>query len=108
MWSQAEARHRTTLALCHDARIPSYGQITGTDQGVEGSWFMELNDDGSPVSEFEFIPIEAMPDIVPVWSIALPISGEAGIAFSGDEAANLTIITMLRSLAELTGLDAES
>ena len=87
--------------------MPYYGQITGTDQGVEGSWFIELNDDGSPISEFEFIPAETMPDVVPAWSIELPISDEAGVAFTDDEAANLAIIKMLRSLAELKGLDAE-
>ena len=88
--------------------MPYYGQITGTDEGVEGSWLIALNDDGTPVSEFVFIPAETMPDVVPVWSIALPIGDEAGVAFTDDEAANLTIIKMLRSLAELKGLEAES
>lgn len=84
--------------------MPHYGRITGTHQGVEGSWFIELDDDGSPVSEFEFIPIEAMPDIVPVWSIELPLGDdEPGITFSDDETANLALIEMLRSIAELKG-----
>jgi hypothetical protein len=28
--------------------MPYYGQITGTDNGVEGSWFVDLEDDGIP------------------------------------------------------------
>ena len=86
--------------------MPRYGQITGTNHGGEGSWFIELDDDGSPVSEFEFIPIEAMPDIVPVWKIELPIGDEPGITFTEDEAANRALIEMLRSMAELKGRDA--
>ena len=92
----------------YDGGMPHYGQITGTGNGVEGSWFIELNDDGVPVSEFEFVPIEAMPDVVPVWSIQFTIGDEAGIAFTDDEATNLAIIKMLRSMAELKGLDLGS
>jgi hypothetical protein len=87
--------------------MPSYGQITGTNEG-EGSWLIELNDDGTPVSEFAFIPIEAMPDVVPIWSIALPIGDEPGITFTDDDDANQALITMLRRLVELKGLDAGS
>jgi hypothetical protein len=46
--------------------MPYYGQITGNNNGVEGSWFIELNDAGSPVSELAFIPIETTPDVGPV------------------------------------------
>jgi hypothetical protein len=53
------------LASCQNRPIPSDGQITGTDNGVEGSWFIELNDAGSPVSKLPFIRIEAMSDVVP-------------------------------------------
>ena len=67
--------------------MPYYGQITGIDDGVEGSWLIELNDDGVPISEFVFIPVATMPDIVPVWSIELPIRDEAGVYFTEDETA---------------------
>ena len=88
--------------------MPDYGQITGTDNGVDGSWLIELDDDGAPISEFVFIPAQSMPDVVPIWSIELPIGDDAGILFSEDEAANLALIRMLRSMAELKGLDAGS
>ena len=88
--------------------MPAYGQIIGTDNGVEGSWFIELDDTGVPISEFAFIPVQTRPDVVPVWSIALPIGDDLGIRFSDDEAANLILITMLRRMAELKGLDAGS
>jgi len=84
--------------------MPYYRQITGTDNGIDGSWFIELNDDGSPISEFVFIPVETMPDVVPVWSIELPI----GDAFTEDETANLALIKMRRRMAELKGRDAGS
>ncbi len=88
--------------------MPHYGQITGTDHGGEGSWFIELNDDGSPVSEFVFIPVESMPEVVPVWSIELPIGDNMGVLFTEDETANRTLIEMLRSMAELKRRDAGS
>src|SRR5687767_10810009 len=59
-WCPSPDQHRSTallsrvgsswtpLGVCYDARMPYYGQITGTDNGVEGSWFIELNDDGGP------------------------------------------------------------
>jgi hypothetical protein len=78
------------------------------DNGVEGSWFIELDATGAPISEYEFIPVEAMPDVVPVWSIKLPIGDDAGVAFTEDETANLALIKMLREMAELKGLDAQS
>ena len=88
--------------------MPYYGQIIGTDNGVVRSWFLELNDDGMPIREFVYIPVETMPDVVPVWSIALPIGDDAGVLFTEDETANLVRIKMLRSMAELKGLDAQS
>ena len=74
--------------------MPCYGRITGTDDaGDEGSWLIELDDTGAPVSDFVFIPVAALPDVVPVWSLELPI----GEAFTDDEAANLALIKTLRS-----------
>jgi hypothetical protein len=96
------------MACSDDAVMCYYGQITGSDGGVEGSWFIALNDDGVPISEFEFIPVKAMPDVVPVWSIELPIRDDAGVLFTDDEAANLALIKMLRSMVELKGRDAGS
>jgi hypothetical protein len=52
--------------------------------------------------------VETMPDVVPVWSIELPIGDDAGILFTDDEAANLALIQMLRSMAALKGLDVGS
>jgi hypothetical protein len=86
--------------------MPYYGQITGTDNGVEGSWFIELDDTGAPISEFVLIPVANMPDVVPVWSIELPIGD--GVTLTDDETVDLAIIKMLRSMAELKGLDAGS
>ena len=45
--------------------MPHYGQITGTDDGVEGSWLIELDDDGVPIDDFAGIPAETMPNVVP-------------------------------------------
>jgi len=53
--------------------VSRYSQITGTDNDVEGSWFIALADDGAPISEFTFIPVETLPEVVPIWSIALCI-----------------------------------
>jgi hypothetical protein len=88
--------------------VPYYGQTTGTDNGEEGSWFIEVNDDGAPISEYMFIPVETMPDVMPVWPIELPISDEAGVHLTEDEAANLALIEMLRSMAELKGIVARN
>ncbi len=88
--------------------MPSYGQITGTGNGAKGSWFIELDNTDALVSEFEFIPVETMPDLVPVWSIALPIGDDESVLFTEDKTANLALIKMLREMAELKGLDAQS
>jgi hypothetical protein len=89
--------------------MPHDGQITGTDNGEEGGWLIELDDAGAQISEFAFIPVETtMPDVVPVWSIELPIGDDAGVLFTEDEAANLALLEMLRSMVELKGLDAGS
>jgi hypothetical protein len=53
-----------------------------------------------------FIPVETMPEVVPVRTVELPIGDDAGVLFTQDEAANLALIKMLRSMAELKGLDA--
>ena len=34
---------------------PRNGQITGTDDGAEGSWLIELDDDGVPIDGFVFL-----------------------------------------------------
>jgi hypothetical protein len=96
------------VRICYHAAILSYGQITGTDNGVERSGFIELDDTGAPISEFVFIPAETMPEVVPVWTIELPISDDAGVRFTQDEAANLALIKMLRSMVEPKGLDTGS
>ena len=88
--------------------MPHYGQITGTDGGVEGSWFIEPDETGAPISEYEFIPVESMPDVVPIFSIALPIGDEENVGFTDDETANLARLKRLRSMSELKGLDAGS
>jgi hypothetical protein len=49
-----------------------------------------------------------MPDVVPFWSIELPIGDDESVIFTEDETANLVLIKMLRSMAELKGLDAQS
>jgi hypothetical protein len=86
--------------------MPYFGQITGTDDGVEGNWLIELDDRGVPISGFTFIPVGTMPEVVPVWSIKLPIGHDGDVAFTEDETANLALIKMLRSMAELKELDA--
>src|SRR5687767_130771 len=41
------------LGLCYDPATPHYyGQITGTDSGVESTWLVELDDTGAPLSSF--------------------------------------------------------
>ena len=85
--------------------MPNYGQISGTVAvGADGAWLIELDDNGAPVSDFVFIPVETMPDIEPLWSIELPI----GEQFTHDEAANRALIKTLRSMAELKGRHAAS
>jgi hypothetical protein len=88
--------------------MPYYGQITGTDNDVAGSWFIELNDDGTPRLGLAATPTETMPDVVPVWTIELPIAGSEGSAFTQDEACDLALLMMRRRMAELKGLDAGS
>jgi len=88
--------------------MPTYGQIIGADNGIEGSWLFELHDDDPPVIELTFIPIEMMPDEVPVSSIQVPIGRDADVLFTEDEAANLALMPMLRSMAELKELDGGS
>ena len=86
--------------------MPTYGQITGTSNGVDGSWLIELDDDGAPISEFVFIPAETMPDVAPVWSIEQPIGCDSGLAFTDDGTVNLALVTMPRSVAELKRREA--
>jgi hypothetical protein len=57
--------------------MPQYGQSTGTDDGVAGTWLVELDDDGVPLDDdgvplddVAFIPVEAMPDAATVSALA--------------------------------------
>jgi hypothetical protein len=40
--------------------MPYYGQSTGTDDGVEGRWLIEL-DDGVPIDDVAFISVATLP-----------------------------------------------
>jgi hypothetical protein len=48
---RAASPSRPSESLGDHARMPSSGQITGPDGGIEGTWRIELDDDGSPISE---------------------------------------------------------
>jgi hypothetical protein len=88
--------------------MPYYGKITGTNNGVEGTWLVELDDDGVPTAAFRLIPPEAMPDVVPVWTIHLKESPDSERAFTRDEVRRIAHIKMRRSMDRLKGRDAES
>ena len=51
--------------------MPSYGQITGSDAGHDGTWLVEMEPDSTPIPDFTLIPLETMPDVVPLWTIRL-------------------------------------
>lgn len=88
--------------------MPHYGKITGTNNGVEGTWLVELDDDGVPTREFVLIPPEAMPDVVPVWAIHLKEGPDSGRAFTRDEVRKIALMKMRRSMDRLKGRDAGS
>ncbi len=69
---------------CDVSRGPSYGQLTGTDDGVEGSWLIALEDDGVPLDDVAFFPIETMPDVVLGRMDALPIGSTIGMDHADD------------------------
>ena len=87
---------------------PHYGKITGTNDGVEGTWLVELDDDGVPTPAFALIPPEALPDVVPVWSIHLKESPDPAQAFSRDEVRKIALMKMRRSMDRFKGRAARS
>ena len=99
---------RDPLGLCYDARMRYYGKITGTNNGVEGTWLVELDDDGVPTREFALTSPEAMPDVVPVWAIHLKESPDPERAFTRDEVRRIAHIKMRRSMDRFKGRDARS
>jgi hypothetical protein len=88
--------------------IARYGQITGNLDGVDGTWFVELSDSGCPHLPLTLIPVDAMLDVVPVWSIELPIRAADGVSFTDEEQVELGMRLMRRRMAELKGEDAGS
>ena len=87
--------------------MPHYGKITGTDNGVEGTWLVELDDGRVPTPAFLLIPPEAMPEVVPVWAIHLKESPNPERAFTHDEARRIALIKMRRSMDRLKGRDSQ-
>ena len=53
-------------------------------------------------------PMETMPNVVPVWTIELPIGSKLGIDFTDDKADDLGYLMMRRRMTELKWLDAGS
>jgi hypothetical protein len=88
--------------------MPHYGKITGMNNGVEGTWLVELDDDGIPTPEFALVPPESMPDVVPVWAIQLKESPAPERAFTRDEVRRIALLKMTRSMDRLKGRDAGS
>jgi hypothetical protein len=88
--------------------MPYYGKIMGTNNGVEGTWLVELDDDGVPTREFALVAPESMPDVVPVWAIHLKESPDPERAFTRDELRRIAFIKMRRSMDRLKGRDAGS
>jgi hypothetical protein len=88
--------------------MPYYGKITGTNNGVEGTWLVELDDDGVPTRDFVLVAPEAMPEVVPVWAIQLKESPDPERAFSRDEVRRIAHLKMRRSMDRLKERDAGS
>lgn len=97
---------RFTLSNCDDGAMPYYGKITGTNNGVEGTWLVELDDDGVPTREFVLIPPEALPNVVPAWTIQLKESPDPARAFTRDEVRRIALLKMRRSMDRLKRRDA--
>ena len=102
-WFSGERR-----SIRYDAAMPYYGKLIGTNHGIGGTWLLELDDDGVPVDGFTLIPVETMPDVVPVWTLDLPIGVRDGVRFSPIEAGEIAILMMRRRMAELRGRDIGS
>jgi hypothetical protein len=96
------------FGLCYDGAMRYYGKISGTNNGVEGTWLVELDDDGVPTPAFRLIAPESMPDVVPVWTIHLKESPDPERAFTRDEVRRIARIKMRRSMDRLKGRDAGS
>jgi hypothetical protein len=88
--------------------MPYYGKITGLNNGVEGTWLVELDDDGVPTPDFALVSSESMPDVVPVWAIHLKESPDPERAFTGDEVRRIAFLKMRRSMDQLKGRDTGS
>ena len=88
--------------------MPYYGKITGTNNGVEGTWLVELDEDGIPTREFRLVPPESMPDVVPVWAIQLKESPDPERAFTRDEVRGIAHLKMRRSMDRLKERETES
>jgi hypothetical protein len=87
--------------------MPHYGKITGMNNGVEGTWLVELDDDGVPKPEFVLIPPEALPEVVPVRAIHLKESPDPDQAFTRDEVRRIALLKMRRSTDRLKGRDGQ-
>jgi hypothetical protein len=88
--------------------MPYYGKISGTNNGVQGTWLVELDDDGVPTPAFRLVAPESMPDVVPVWAIQLKESPDPERAFTRDEVRTIAHIKMRRSMERLKRRDAAS
>jgi hypothetical protein len=87
--------------------MPYYGKITGLNNGVEGTWLVELDDDGVPTPDFALVSPESMPDVVPVWAIHLKESPDPERAFTRDEVRRIALLKMKRSMDRLKGRDSQ-
>ena len=88
--------------------MPHYGKITGMHSGVEGTWLVELDENGVPTPAFTLIPPELMPEVVPVWAIHLKESLDPERAFTRDEVRKIALMKMRRSMDRLKGRAARS
>jgi len=91
--------------FCYDAAMPYYGKITGMNEGVEGTWLVELDEEGVPKPEFALIAPEALPEVVPVWAIHLKESPDPEQAFTRDEVRGIALLKMRRSMDRFKGRD---
>lgn len=110
-WLRVDPNDLPTSPLsspCYTLVMPSYGKITGTHNGVEGTWLVELDDDGVPTPAFALFLPESLPDVVPVWAIHLKESPDPEQAFTRDEVRKIALLKMRRSMDRLKGRDAGS
>ena len=88
--------------------MPDYGLLIGTYDEQEGTWLIELDADEVPILDYTLIPVETLPDVIPVWTLELPITADSGLAFTDDETGKLAVLMMRRRMAERKGFDAGS